>query len=206
MTVPSPSIRVRFGVPYSNGRRIEYRISRVAAANAGSLAISRANSINWVQARYTLETPVSENNPISIFVSHLFEEDADYLRVFEFLESVDRFYYVNVSKPENMPPSGGLDAIKEEYIAQINESEAVIVLASHFTGNLELLRYQLDVAEAQEKPIIVIRPFGRVDRTADELVSRVSEHVDWNSREIADAVSRQARLENTARWDVVDFP
>jgi len=34
---------------------------------------------------------VSEDNPIRLFVSHLFEEDVDYLRVFEFLESVDRF-------------------------------------------------------------------------------------------------------------------
>ena len=80
------------------------------------------------------------------------------------------------------------------------------MLASHFTANLELLRYQLDVAEAQEKPIIVIRSFGGVDPTADELVDRVSDHVEWNSREIADAVSRQARLEDTARWDVIDFP
>jgi hypothetical protein len=34
----------------------------------------------------------------------------------------------------------------------------------------------------------------------------VSEHLDWNEREIADAIGRQARLEDTARWDVVDFP
>ena len=38
---------------------------------------------------------MTDNNPIDLFVSHLFDEDADYLRVFEFLESVDRFYYIN---------------------------------------------------------------------------------------------------------------
>jgi len=49
---------------------------------------------------------VSENNPITVFASHSFEESDDYLRVFEFLESVDNFYYLNVSKPENIPQSG----------------------------------------------------------------------------------------------------
>ncbi len=55
----------------------------------------------------TVEQGVSENNPIRVFVTHMFEEVDDYLRVFEFLESVDRFYYVNVSKPDNVPEEGG---------------------------------------------------------------------------------------------------
>ena len=71
---------------------------------------------------------MSEENPIRVFVTHVFEETHDYLRVFEFLESDDRFYYLNVSKPENTPTQGGIDAIKEELITQIKESEAIIVL------------------------------------------------------------------------------
>jgi len=149
---------------------------------------------------------VSENNPIRVFVSHNFAEDDDYLRVFEFLESVDRFYYLNCSKPENVPGAGGLEAIKEELINQIKESEAVIVLATHFSDNTDLVRFQMDVAEANEKPLIAIRPFGGVAETPEELVNRVKEHLEWNEREIADALRRQARLEDTARWDVIDFP
>lgn len=149
---------------------------------------------------------MSENNPIRVFVSHNFAEDDDYLRVFEFLESVDRFYYLNCSKPENVPGAGGLEAIKEELINQIKESEAVIVLATHFSDNTDLVRFQMDVAEANEKPLIAIRPFGGVAETPEELVNRVKEHLEWNEREIADALRRQARLEDTARWDVIDFP
>jgi hypothetical protein len=37
---------------------------------------------------------VSESNPIRVFVTHAFQETDDYLRVFEFLESVDRFFYL----------------------------------------------------------------------------------------------------------------
>lgn len=149
---------------------------------------------------------MSESNPIRIFVSHLFEEDADYLRVFEFLESVDRFYYLNCSKPENMPPGGGLEAMKDEFIAQIKESEAVVILATHYNSNTDLVRYQLDVAEANEKPILVVRPFGGVEAVPPALEERAHEVLEWNDREIADALKKHARLEDTARWDVIDFP
>lgn len=149
---------------------------------------------------------MSESNPIRIFVSHLFREDADYLRVFEFLESVDRFFYLNVSKPENIPQTGGIDAIKDEFIGQIKESEAVIVLPEHFDENGDLVSYQMDVADANDKPIITIRPFGGLNATPASLEKRVKEQVEWNNREIADALRRQARHEDTARWDVIDFP
>ncbi len=149
---------------------------------------------------------MSESNPIRVFVSHLFREDADYLRVFEFLESVDRFFYLNVGKPENIPQSGGLDAIKDEYITQIKQAEAAIVLPEHFVENKDLVNYQMDVAEANDKPIITIRPFGGLSTTPPELESRAKEQVEWNNREIVDALKRQARHEDTARWDVIDFP
>ena len=149
---------------------------------------------------------MNEKKPIDLFVSHLFAEDVDYLRVFEFLESVDRFYYINVSKPENVPQSGGIAAIKDEYIEQIKACEAVIMLASHFNENREMMLYLLDVAEANEKPTIAIRPFGGISETPEELVKRANEHVQWASRDIADSLNRQARLEETARWDVIDFP
>jgi len=147
-----------------------------------------------------------ENNPIKVFVTHSFTEDEDYLRFFEFLEGVDRFFYINCSKPQNVPAKGGLDAIKEELIAQIKEAEAVVVLASQYSQEADLIRFQMDVAEANELPIIAVRPFGGVTETPEEVIERSNEHVEWNSRELADALRRQARLEDTARWDVIDFP
>lgn len=149
---------------------------------------------------------MSESNPIRVYVSHLFREDADYLRVFEFLESMDRFFYINVAKPENMPSTGGMEDIKDEYIAQIKAGEAVIVLPEHFTESPDLVSFQMDVADANDRPIITIRPFGGMSDTPDELQQRVKENIEWNNREIADALKRQARHEDTARWDVVDFP
>lgn len=149
---------------------------------------------------------MSEDNPIRVYVTHNFKETADYLRIFEFLETVERFFYLNTSKPENVPETGGLEAIKDEFIAQIKEAEAVVVLASLYMEQKDLLSFQLDVAEANEKPIVAIRPFGGILETPKDLVARAHEHIEWNNREIVDALKRQARLEDTTRWDVIDFP
>ena len=149
---------------------------------------------------------MSEKDPIRVFVTHLFEESDDYLRVFEFLESDDRFYYLNVSKPENIPASGGTGSIKDEFIAQIKSSEVVIVLPAVYEQQPDLVSYMMDVAEANDIGMIAIRPFGGVAETSPKVVARVAEHIDWNAREIVDAIKRVARGEDTARWEVIDFP
>ena len=149
---------------------------------------------------------MSENNPIRVFVTHTFEESDDYFRVFEFLESVDRFYYVNVSKPENVPTSGGLEAIKDELIQQIKASECVVVLPAVFSEKKDIVTYMMDVAEANDINMITVRSFGGMSETPAAVLDRVKEHLDWNAREMVDAVKRQARGEDTARWEVVDFP
>jgi len=149
---------------------------------------------------------VSEKNPIRVYVTHCFAETDDYLRVFEFLESVDRFFYLNCSKPENVPTSGGVDAIRDELIAQIKECEAVIVLASLYADQVDMVQFQLDVAEANNKPTIVIRPFGGLLESPETLANRATEQIAWNERDMVDALKRQARGEDTSRWDVIDFP
>ena len=149
---------------------------------------------------------MSEDNPIRVYVTHVFEESDDYLRVFEFLESVDRFYYVNVSKPENIPTEGGLEAIKTELIQQIKAAEVLVVVADVYEKKQDLVAYMMDVAEANNIKMIAIRPFGGITETAPGIVERVNEHLEWNAREVVDAISRQGRGEDTARWEVIDFP
>ena len=148
---------------------------------------------------------MSEDNPIRVFVAHNFQESDDYLRVFEFLESMDNFFYLNVSKPEEMPETGGMDSIKETLIAQIKECEAVIIPALFYIEQNDLARFEMDVAEANELPMIAIRPFGGVTESPQELVDRVNEHIEWNDREMVDSLKRQARLEDTSRWETIEF-
>ena len=149
---------------------------------------------------------MSESNPITVFATHAFEESDDYLRLFEFLESLDRFYYLNVSKPENIPASGGLQAIKDELIDQIKSAEAMFVLSSTYEQRPDIVRFMMDVAEANKIGMIAIRPFGGIAETPAEMVERCQETIEWNDREMADALRRQARGEETSRWEVIDFP
>lgn len=149
---------------------------------------------------------MSEKNPIRVFVTHAFAESDDYLRVFEFLESVERFFYLNVSKPENIPKEGGLEAIKDELIQQIKASEAVIIVSDVYGEKTDLVKYMMDVAEANNIGMIAVKPFGGLAETAQEVVDRVKEHIEWNDRELVDAIKRQGRGEDTARWEVIDFP
>ena len=149
---------------------------------------------------------MSESNPITVFATHTFSENHDYLRLFEFLESVDRFYYINVSKPERIPSSGGLQAIKDELIEQIKKSEAMFVLSSVYEERPDMVKFMMDVADANKKNMIAIRPFGSVAETPAEMIERCQEHIEWNDREMVDSLRRQARGEDTQRWEVLDFP
>jgi len=149
---------------------------------------------------------MSESDPIRVFVTHGFEETDDYLRVFEFLESVDRFYYLNVSKPENISAQGSPEAIKDELIEQILQAEVVVIVPDVFAGQSDLVRYMMDVADANNKTMITIKPFGGVGETAEDVATRVSEQLDWNAREIVDTITLIARGTETQRWEVVDFP
>ena len=149
---------------------------------------------------------MSESNPIRVFATHNFSETDDYLRVFEFLESVDRFYYLNVSKPENLPTTGGAQELKDEVIRQVKASEAMLVLPSAWEQNKDMVNFMMDVAEANRIGMIVIKPFGGLHETPPELVARCAEHIEWNDREMVDSLKRQARGEDTARWEVLDFP
>ncbi|MDJ0917356.1 MAG: hypothetical protein QNJ05_06285 [Woeseiaceae bacterium] len=149
---------------------------------------------------------MSESNPIRVYVTHAFDESDDYLRVFEFLESDDRFYYLNVAKPENIPESGGLEAIKDELIQQIKQSEVVIVLPSVHDKKADLSRFQMDVADANDIAKISIKPFGGMGTVPKEVEERCNEIVEWNEREMVDAIKKHGRGEDTARWEVIDFP
>ena len=148
---------------------------------------------------------MSEKEPIRVFVSHLFAETDDYLRIFEYLESVDNFFYVNVSKPENMP-SGSTEAFKEELLAQVKDSEAVIVLGSLYAQKSDWAQYQIEAAKVNSIPIIAVSSFGGTIVLSQKLVEQADVVVDWNARELVDAIRNKGRKEDTNRWEVIDFP
>ena len=66
-------------------------------------------------------------NPIQLFVTHAWDDSIDYLRVFEYLESANNFFYTNCSTPDHMP-AGDKEALRESLRRQIAPAEVVIAL------------------------------------------------------------------------------
>lgn len=147
---------------------------------------------------------MSDSSPIRVFVAHLFAKHPDYLRVFEYLESVESFSYLNTSDPDDIP-AGGREGLKEGLRTQIKGAEVVVLPVSIYESNRDLATFQLDVAAACSIPVVAVKSFGDTVVLQKAVIDRAAEVVEWNERSIADAIRRQARHENTARWEVIEF-
>ncbi len=148
---------------------------------------------------------MSEKNPIRVYVTHTFSDCPDYHRVFEYLESSPNFFYVNCGAPDHPPQASGKEAIRDELRTQIKGAEVVVILGSLYADNREWIDYQMDVAQAFDLPLVALAPFGGVAPLPERIAKRADEKVEWNEREIVDALRRQARHEETTRWDVIEF-
>jgi len=147
---------------------------------------------------------VSQHDPVRVFVGHVWETDDDYLRVFEFLEGARNFYYRNSGEPDKRPP-GGKEPEREELRRQIAPAEVVILLASHHRRAPDLVEFQANFAKASSKPVVLLTSFGSTSAVSKALSALADENIDWDERALIDAVRRQARHEDTHRWDTIDF-
>ena len=147
---------------------------------------------------------VSKSDPVRVFVGHVWETDDDYLRVFEFLEGARNFFYQNSGAPDKRPP-GGKEPEREELRRQIAPAECVILLASHHRRAPELVEFEANFAKAADKPVILLTSFGSTSAISKSLLALADEEIGWDERALIDAVRRQARHEETQRWDSIDF-
>jgi hypothetical protein len=148
---------------------------------------------------------MSEENPFRIFVAHRFQEDADYTRVFEYLESSTNFFYTNCSDPNNIPSAGGKEALKDELRSQIEKAEVMILPSSLYAKDIDWIRYQMIAAQAAKIPIIALEPFGGVEKMHPDVASRADDKIMWNERMMVDAVRHRARGEDTTRFETIEF-
>ena len=58
---------------------------------------------------------------------------------------------------------------------------------------------------AFDKPLIALEPFGGKDTIAPAVQELADEMVPWDQRQLVDAIKRQARHEETTRFDVIEF-
>jgi len=147
---------------------------------------------------------MSQADPIRIFVTHTWENSDDYLRVFEYLESARNFFYRNCSTPDRRP-AGDKEALREDLRRQMAAAEAVIGLSSLYHTHQDLLTFELLFAQASHKPVILMKPFGTRKEVPKAILDLANEVVDWDERGLVDAIRRQARHEETTRWDTIEF-
>jgi undecaprenyl pyrophosphate synthase len=147
---------------------------------------------------------ITQQNPIRLFVCHVWVEDEDYHRIFEYVESSPNFFYRNTSKPDVRPP-GDKEALRESLRNQITEAEVMIVPAALYRRNVDWVEFQMHCAKAYDKPIIVLEPFGGTDTIAPAVQELADDVVPWDQRQLIDAIKREARHEETTRFDVIEF-
>ncbi|HET7756125.1 MAG TPA: hypothetical protein VFK87_02625 [Steroidobacteraceae bacterium] len=148
---------------------------------------------------------MSQANPVRLFVTHAWETSDDYLRVFEYLESARNFFYRNHSTPDKRPASGDREALREDLRHQIGPVEAVIALSSLHDTQPDLLTFELLYAQASHKPVVLLKHFGARREVPKAIVDLANEVVEWDERALVDAIRRQARHEDTTRWDTIEF-
>jgi hypothetical protein len=147
---------------------------------------------------------VSQNNPVRIFVTHAWENSDDYLRVFEYLESQRTFFYRNYSTPERRPQDDK-EAVRESLRQQITPAETVIALSSLYEAHSDLLTFELLYAQARHTPVVLMKAFGTPKEVPKAILDLADEVVEWDERALVDAIRRQARHEETTRWDTIEF-
>ena len=147
---------------------------------------------------------MSQANPIHLFVTHGWDNGDDYLRVFEYLESSNNFFYKNCSTPDHMP-AGDMEVLRESLRKQIAPAEVIIALPSLADSHRDLLQFQMVFAQACNKPVVVMKHFGSDAPVAKVIADLADEIVDWDGRALVDAVKRQARHEETNRWETIEF-
>jgi hypothetical protein len=148
---------------------------------------------------------VSETNPYRVYVAHVFQPSDDYQRVFEYLESRDNFFYSNSANVEAVPDSGGVDAIKEELRNQIKPAEVVILPISMYDSNPDLVRFQMDVAQACKIPLLAVESFGGTVAIHKDILDCCDDVVEWNDRSLINGIKKLARGEETSQWETIEF-
>lgn len=143
-------------------------------------------------------------NPIRLFVTHSWAENDDYMRFFEYLEAPGTFYYLNTSQPQAKRPIDK-ESEREDLRRQISPCEVIVVLPEAFRAAPELVLFQMTFAKAADRPIIAMENFGSTQPLAKAIKDMADEVVAWNERSVIDALRRQARHQETTRWDTIEF-
>ncbi len=112
-----------------------------------------------------------------------------------------------ISTPASLKPAKPIDkeSQREDLRRQIAPCEVVIVLPAVYRIAPELVLFQMNFAKAADKPIVAMENFGSTEPLPKAIKDLADEVSAWNERNLIDALRRQARHQETTRWDTIDF-
>src|SRR5580698_780080 len=122
-------------------------------------------------------------NPIRLFVTHAWEENDDYVRVFEYLEASGTFYYLNSSQPQSKRPIDK-ESQREDIRRQIAPAEVIVVLPAVFLIAPELVLFQMNFAKSADRPIVAMENFASTEPLPKAIKELADEVSDWNERNL----------------------
>lgn len=114
-----------------------------------------------------------------LFISQINEENKENSQFFERLNNAHDFIWENNSQKEKFDP----DSLFE----QIEKSEVVVILSGLYGINKELIENIFTIALKQDKPIVLIRPYG-MENVPLELEEKSSAVIGWNAHCIVGAI------------------
>jgi hypothetical protein len=140
-----------------------------------------------------------------VFVTHNWHDSDDYTRVFEYLESAKNFFYRNTSTPETPPGATDTESVRANLRKQIDAAEVVVALVTLYAASPDLMIFQMNYAQSQKKPVLLMGFFGTRQEIPKLLADRADDIGEWNERQMIDRIRLMSRGENTARFDSIDF-
>jgi hypothetical protein len=136
---------------------------------------------------------------------HGWHQDEDYARLFEYLESADNFFYRALSDPGAQSPDGAGPAARRTLISEaLKHAECVVCPAGTWDRFNDWARFTVDSARSLDIPVVAVEHFGPKNMDV-RLKGHAAEVVGWDSRSIVDAIRREARHEDTTRFDLIEF-
>ena len=60
-------------------------------------------------------------------------------------------------------------------------------------------------AKAADRPVVAMENFGSAEPLPKAILEMADEVTAWNERNLIDALRRQARHQETTRWDTIEF-
>jgi hypothetical protein len=128
----------------------------------------------------------------NLFISHSWSYDEDYIRLAKMLNSDVYFYWKNYSVSWDNPLTGGSrKRLAEEISNQIRLASVVLVISGIYVAHKEWIQFEIDLADAYDKPIIGIRPRGSINIPSAITRSAV-EIVNWNTNSVVESIRRNA--------------